>query len=130
WPVRCGHGSTGAGHHRGARDSICARRAAGPGDLTVNRLQSIYRLALKELASLSRDAALLGLIIYAFTYAVYGPAKGARMELRDASVAIVDEDRSALSARLGDALLPPLFRTPRYLDGSEVDAAMDAGRYT
>ena len=79
----------------------------------MERLSSIYRLALKELASLSRDAALLGLIIYAFTYAVYGPAKGARMELRNASVAIVDEDHSALSARLGDALLPPLFQTPR-----------------
>jgi ABC-2 type transport system permease protein len=96
----------------------------------VDRLQSIYRLALKELASLMRDAALLGLIIYAFTYAIYGPAKGARMELRDAAVAIVDEDHSALSARLGDALLPPLFRTPQYLDRAEIDSAMDAGRFT
>jgi ABC-2 type transport system permease protein len=96
----------------------------------MERLSSIYRLALKELASLSRDVALLGLIIYAFTYAVYGPAKGARMELRNASVAIVDEDHSALSARLGDALLPPLFQTPRYLDRTEIDRAMDAGQYT
>jgi ABC-2 type transport system permease protein len=96
----------------------------------MNRLQSIYRLALKELASLSRDVALVGLIIYAFTYAVYGPAKGARMELRNASVAIVDEDHSALSARLGDALLPPLFQMPRHLDRAEIDTAMDAGRFT
>ncbi len=96
----------------------------------MERLSGIYRLAVKELASLSRDVALVGLIVYAFTYAVYGPAKGARMELRDASVAIVDEDRSALSARLGDALLPPSFRTPRYLDRAQIDAAMDAGRYT
>jgi ABC-2 type transport system permease protein len=96
----------------------------------MDRLSSIYRLALKELASLSRDVALVGLIIYAFTYAVYGPAKGARMELRNASVAIVDEDHSALSARLGDALLPPLFQTPRYLERSQIDASMDAGRYT
>lgn len=96
----------------------------------MDRMRSIYRLALKELASLSRDFALLGLIIYAFTYAVYGPAKGARMELRNAAVAIVDEDRSALSARLGDALLPPLFQAPRYLDSAEIDAAMDAGRFT
>jgi len=96
----------------------------------MNRLRSIYRLALKELASLSRDAALVGLIIYAFTYAVYGPAKGAKMELQNASVAMVDEDHSILSARLGDALLPPLFATPRYIDRSEIDAAMDAGRFT
>lgn len=96
----------------------------------MERLESIFRLGRKELASLARDFALLGLIIYAFTYAVYGPAKGARMELRNASVAIVDEDHSALSARLGDALLPPLFLTPRYLTNGEIDAAMDAGRYT
>lgn len=96
----------------------------------MNRLESIYRLALKELASLSRDFALVALVIYAFTYAVYGPAKGARMELRDASVAVVDEDHSALSARLGDALMPPLFRPPGYIDRSQIDAAMDAGRYT
>ena len=96
----------------------------------MERLESIVRLGRKELASLARDFALMGLIVYAFTYAVYGPAKGARMELRNASVAIVDEDRSALSARLGDALLPPLFLPPRYLTRNEIDAAMDAGRYT
>ena len=96
----------------------------------MERLESIFRLGKKELASLARDFALVGLIIYAFTYAVYGPAKGARMELRNASVAIVDEDHSALSARLADALLPPLFLPPRYLSRNEIDAAMDAGRYT
>lgn len=96
----------------------------------MERLENIVRLGRKELASLARDVALVGLIIYAFTYAVYGPAKGARMELRNASVAIVDQDRSALSARLGDALLPPLFLPPRYLAHGEIDAAMDAGRYT
>ena len=96
----------------------------------MNRLRSIYRLALKELASLSRDAALVGLIIYAFTYAIYGPAKGAKMELQNASVAIVDEDHSTLSARLGDALLPPLFAKPQYVDRSAIDSVMDAGRFT
>jgi ABC-2 type transport system permease protein len=96
----------------------------------MERLESIFRLGRKELASLARDFALVGLIIYAFTYAVYGPAKGARMELRNASVAVVDEDHSALSARLADALLPPLFLPPRYLRHDEIDAAMDAGWFT
>ncbi len=96
----------------------------------MDRLQSIFRLGLKELASLARDAVFVGLIIYAFTYAVYGPAKGAQMELRNASVAIVDEDRSALSARLGDALLPPFFLPPQAIGLDEIDRAMDAGRFT
>lgn len=93
-------------------------------------LQSILWLGRKELASLARDAAMVGLILYAFTYAVYGPAKGAQMELRNASVAIVDEDRSELSGRITDALLPPFFKRPRQIGLNDVDAAMDAGRYT
>jgi len=96
----------------------------------IARLQSIYRLGLKELYSLGRDTALVLLIIYAFTYAVFGPAQGARTELRNASVAIVDEDRSALSTRIRDALLPPAFLAPRYIGADQIDAAMDAGRFT
>jgi ABC-2 type transport system permease protein len=95
-----------------------------------SRVQSIFWLGLKEFASLLRDAAMVGLIVYAFTYAVYVPAKGAQMELRNASVAVVDEDRSALSARIRDALLPPFFLPPRALPLEQIDAAMDAGRYT
>jgi ABC-2 type transport system permease protein len=96
----------------------------------IARVQSIYRLGLKELYSLGRDTALVLLIIYAFTYAVFGPAQGARTELRNASVAIVDEDRSALSIRIRDALLPPAFLAPRYIGADEIDTVMDAGRYT
>jgi ABC-2 type transport system permease protein len=96
----------------------------------IARAQAIYRLGLKELYSLGRDTALVLLIIYAFTYAVYGPARGARTELRNASVAIVDEDRSALSGRIRDALLPPEFRTPQIISANEIDPAMDAGRFT
>ncbi len=95
-----------------------------------DRLQSIFRLGLKELVSLARDAALVGLIVYAFTYAVWGPAKGAQMELRNASVAIVDEDHSILSGRIADALLAPLFLPAKSIALGEVDAAMDAGKYT
>jgi ABC-2 type transport system permease protein len=94
------------------------------------RLQSILWLGRKELASLARDAAMVGLIVYAFTYAVYGPAKGAQMELRNASVAVVDEDRSELSGRITDALLPPFFKRPEPIGLNQIDAAMDAGRYT
>ena len=42
----------------------------------MERLQNIIQLGTKELASLARDTALIGLITYAFTYAIFGPAKG------------------------------------------------------
>ena len=96
----------------------------------MDHLQSIFRLGLKEFSSLARDAAMMFLIVYAFTYNVYGPAKGAQMELRNASVAIVDEDRSMLSGRLADALIPPFFLRPRHIGLEDLDSAMDHGRFT
>lgn len=96
----------------------------------MNALRSIFWLGLKEFRSLARDTALVGFILYAFSYAVYGPAKGAPMELRNASAAVVDEDRSVLSARIADALLLPYFRPAKRIDINEIDRGMDAGRYT
>jgi ABC-2 type transport system permease protein len=96
----------------------------------MQRLQSILHLGLKEFASLARDAAMVFLIVYAFTYNVYGPAKGAQMELRNASVGVVDEDHSPLSARLADALLPPFFLPPQPIAAGDIDGAMDSGRLT
>ncbi|HLY88068.1 MAG TPA: ABC transporter permease [Acetobacteraceae bacterium] len=91
---------------------------------------SIYYLGIKELFSLRYDTVLLILIVYSFTYAVLGPAKGAKMELINASVALVDEDRSALSSRIRDALQKPYFLPARQLSLGEIDDAMDADRYT
>jgi len=93
-------------------------------------IQNIYRLGVKELISLRHDVVLVVLIVYFFSYAVYAPSKGTQMELANASVAVVDEDRSALSQRMVDALLPPFFRPPVHIGLNEVDAVMDSGRYT
>jgi ABC-2 type transport system permease protein len=93
-------------------------------------LENVYRLGLKELISLRHDVVLVVLIVYFFTYGVYAPSRGTQMELANASVAVVDEDRSTLSRRIADALLPPYFRPAERIELSAVDAAMDAGRYT
>lgn len=93
-------------------------------------LGNIYRLGIKEWFSLSRDLVLIFLIVYAFTYEVYGPAKNVSMEVENASVAIVDEDHSLVSQRVRDAFLPPFFLKPADIAIGEIDRAMDAGRYT
>ncbi|HEU4430885.1 MAG TPA: ABC transporter permease [Myxococcota bacterium] len=98
--------------------------------MTRRRLANVYRLATKELFSLRRDPVLVLFIAYAFSYAVYIPATTTGLELRNASVAFVDEDRSQLSARLHDAITPPSFKRPAQIELSEVDRAMDAGRFT
>jgi len=96
----------------------------------VRHVQNIYRLGLKELVSLRHDRVLLVFMIYAFTIAIYVPATGTGLELRNASVAIVDEDHSQLSARIADAFLPPFFLRPEKISIAEIDRVMDAGRYT
>jgi ABC-2 type transport system permease protein len=94
------------------------------------RLTNVYRLGLKELTSLRYDPVMVGLIIYAFTIAIIAPARGVQLELENASVAVVDEDHSQLSARITETLRPPYFQPPEPIAVAEVDAAMDAGRYT
>lgn len=93
-------------------------------------LENIYRLGLKELISLRHDIVLIVLMIYAFTIGIYVPATGSGLDLRNASVAMVDEDRSQLSARIADGFLPPYFQAIQKLQLDEIDKAMDAGRYT
>ena len=73
-------------------------------------LSNIYRLGLKELQSLRADKVLLILICWAFSGAIYTAATGASQELRNAPIAVVDEDQSPLSRRIVGAFYPPYFR--------------------
>src|SRR6185437_6840419 len=54
---------------------------------------------------------------------------GAKFEIENASVAVVDEDRSMLSSRLRDALLKPFFKEPKLISAGEIDPSMDSGRF-
>jgi ABC-2 type transport system permease protein len=96
----------------------------------MKRLAHIYRLGLKELTSLRHDRVLLIFLLYAFSVAIYMPAKGSIMGVHNASVAIVDEDHSALSRKLTDALLPPEFQAPMPLTYGQMDSALDNADYT
>jgi ABC-2 type transport system permease protein len=94
-------------------------------------LEHIYRLGIKELYSLRRDPVLVFLICYTFTFAIYTVASGVRTEVRNASIAFVDEDGTELSRRLRDGFLPPYFKRPALLPSvRDIDAAMDSGKYT
>ncbi|MCS0615322.1 ABC transporter permease [Massilia kyonggiensis] len=93
------------------------------------RLSNILRLGVKELWSLWRDPALLVLIVYTFTAALYFAATAAPEGLRRAAIAIVDEDDSALSARIATAFYPPQFVPPARIAPDAADAGLDAGMY-
>jgi len=99
--------------------------------LTVRRsLVNIFQLGIKELFSLRFDPVMLFLIIYMFTFAVFEESQNANIGVVNAAVGIVDEDRSQLSRRIVDALLPPHFQPPDALAIDEIDSAMEAARYT
>ena len=92
-------------------------------------LSNIYRLGLKELQSLRADKVLLILICWAFSGAIYTAATGASQELRNAPIAVVDEDQSPLSRRIVGAFYPPYFRPPQQTTLAELDKGMDSGRF-
>jgi ABC-2 type transport system permease protein len=96
----------------------------------LHHLANIYRLGVKELWSLWRDPMMLFLIVYTFTIGVYTAGTIMPETLHRAPIAIVDEDDSALSARITTAFYPPQFIPPVRIGLAEVDPGMDAGRYT
>jgi len=91
---------------------------------------NIFRLGLKELASLSRDIVMMVLVVYTFTLAVYDVAKGARTEVQNAAVAIVDDDGSDFSRKLMDAIQPPYFQHPVRVDRGAVENLLNHGTVT
>ncbi len=96
----------------------------------MHALANIFQLGLKELRSLYRDPALLVLILYAFTLAIYTSATALPEAPHRATVAVVDEDRSQASQRILNAFQLPYFLPPALIDLQQMDAGMDAGLYT
>jgi len=96
----------------------------------MQSLSNIFWLGTKELRSFMRDFVLLGLVVYAFSLAVIAQAQSSSQEVHNASIAIVDEDHSALSRRIARAFLPPYFQTPQPIAERDIVPFMNAGRYT
>jgi ABC-2 type transport system permease protein len=96
----------------------------------MQRLANILQLGVKEMRSLWFDKVLLIFLIWSFSFGLYEAARSQSAELRNASVAVVDEDRSPLSLRLLGALRPPEFLPPKLIGFADVDPGLDAGLYT
>jgi len=103
---------------------------AARGDFALLRsLLNIARLGVKELRSLRSDPVLVILIVYAFSFGIYEVATGVKFEVSNASVAIVDEDRSPLSRQIAAALLPPYFQYAEQIGAEDANRALDDGAY-
>ena len=96
----------------------------------MQKVANIYWLGLKELRSFMNDFVLLGLVVYAFSLAVTLQARSSSQELHNASIAVVDEDRSELSRRIAHAFFPPLYQFPKEISEQDIIPAMNSGRFT
>ena len=90
-------------------------------------LINIFWLGGKELKSVLGDPVMVILILWSFVAAVMLEARGAGDTVRNASIAIVDEDRSGLSRQIAGALMPPWFQAPVEMNADQAAAAMDRG---
>jgi len=93
-------------------------------------LRHVFWLGWKELLTLSRSPALILCILYALTLQVYATGQGISLEVRNAAVAVVDEDLSPLSRAIVDALGPPYFQAPEEVSARRAGALLDAGSHS
>lgn len=90
---------------------------------------NIFWLGTKELRSVLSDKVMVILIIYSFTLAIYTQATATSEFVNNASVAIVDEDQSALSRAIANAIYPPYFKKPVLISSDQVDLLMDHDQF-
>ncbi|WP_010582108.1 ABC transporter permease [Schlesneria paludicola] len=95
----------------------------------MTSLLNIWWLGLKEMRSLLSDVVMVIFVGYAFSLAIYVQATGTSSEVNNASIAFVDEDRSALSKELINAFYPPRFQEPQAISASQIQDAMDNGLF-
>jgi ABC-2 type transport system permease protein len=95
----------------------------------MRTLAIIFWLGTKELRTLLGSIALMGFLIYSFTFSVYQQSQGVPEDVNRASVAFVDEDRSTLSRNMRTALYPPYFKATEEITADEIDKSMDASRF-
>lgn len=90
---------------------------------------NIFWLGTKEFRSLFSDIVIVAFIVWSFSFAITERARGMGETVNNASIAFVDEDRSALSRRFRNAFYPPYFKVPERIEAPEIDHAMDQNRY-
>lgn len=95
----------------------------------MKHLTNIFWLGTKELRSLQSDKILLVFLIYSFTFAIYSQATGTSSDVTNASVGIVDEDRSILSGRIAGAFFRPSFQQPELIEATEIEDALNSDRF-
>src|SRR5690606_25011826 len=120
--MRCGDWRCSDQRSPPSPSCCCANRSG-----KMRAILNIFWLIGKEIKSTLGDPVMLVLILWSFFFAVMMEASGAGDSVYNASIAVVDEDRSPLSRAIPAALTPPWFQAPVTMTADEATAAMDRG---
>ena len=92
----------------------------------ARRLLGLIR---KEFAQIFRDRALIIILLWAFTAAVYTSGRGRSTEVTNVPTAVFDLSRSPASREFLSHLQPPYFKTVAYLEHeADVTRWLDSGK--
>lgn len=95
----------------------------------MRALRNIFWLGTKELRSFFSDGVMVAFLVWSFSFSVYSEATGSSESVNNTSVAIVDNDQSALSRSIASALQRPYFQPPDYIAETDIDVLMDESQY-
>lgn len=95
----------------------------------MGSLRRIFWLGVKELRSVVFEPAILGLLVFFFSFMVYSDATSIPENVNNASIAILDEDKSALSRQIANAFYPPYFQKPVEITADELNSGMDRNAF-
>lgn len=96
---------------------------------TMQFFQTLWQLVFKEIRSLLGDKVMVLLIMVMFGIVPFVIHEGIKAEVDNATVGVIDDDRSALSYRLRQALLPPYFKSVVEVERQSAELQMEQGQF-
>ena len=93
-------------------------------------IKHTYTLGKKELKSFLNDKVFVVFVVWAFTLNIIVAANAGNLDVKNAAVAIVNEDHSVLSRNIEKGLRAPYFQPPIEITFKDIDESLDKGKYS
>ncbi len=93
-------------------------------------LKHIYILGKKEIKSFLNDKIFVVFVVWAFTINIIIAADAGNLDVKNAAIAVVNEDQSQLSKNILTGLRSPYFQKPIEISFADIDNALDKGKYS
>ena len=92
-------------------------------------LKHIFVLGLKEIKSFFNDKVFVIFVVWAFTLNIIIAADAGDLDVKNAAIAVVNEDNSPISRNIINSLRQPRFQDPVLIQFNKIDTVLDSGKY-